>query len=84
MALGSIFPTTSKEKAVVIGVETLARVRKAVSLPIVAIGGINQENVAQVLQAGARAVAVISAVLGPQDIEAAARGLVARMEKASG
>jgi len=57
MALGSIFPTTSKEKAVVIGVETLARVRKAVSLPIVAIGGINQENVAQVLQAGARAVA---------------------------
>ncbi len=84
MALGSIFPTTSKEKAVVIGVETLARVRKAVSLPIVAIGGINQENVAQVLQAGAQAVAVISAVLGPPDIEAAARGLVARMEKASG
>ena len=84
IALGSIFPTTSKEKAVVIGVETLARARKAVSLPIVAIGGINQENVAQVLQAGARAVAVISAVLGPADIEAAARGLVARMEKASG
>ena len=84
MALGSIFPTTSKEKAVVIGVETLARVRNAVSLPIVAIGGINQENVAQVLRAGAQAVAVISAVLGPPDIEAAARGLVARMEKANG
>jgi len=84
MALGSIFPTTSKEKAVVIGVETLARVRNAVSLPIVAIGGINQENVAQVLRAGAQAVAVISAVLGPPDIEAAALGLVARMEKASG
>ncbi|HLE02880.1 MAG TPA: thiamine phosphate synthase, partial [Dehalococcoidia bacterium] len=61
-----------------------ARVRNAVSLPIVAIGGINQENVAQVLRAGAQAVAVISAVLGPPDIEAAALGLVARMEKASG
>lgn len=84
VALGSIFPTTSKEKAVVIGLDTLARARKSVSLPIVAIGGINQENVAQVLRAGARAVAVISAVLGPPDVEAAARGLAARMEKASG
>jgi len=84
VALGSIFPTTSKEKARVIGLETLARASKSISLPIVAIGGINQENVAQVLQAGAGAVAVISAVLGSPDIEAAARGLAARMARKDG
>lgn len=83
VAVGSLFPTSTKEGAEVKGIGVLKEVRAAVSLPVVAIGGINHDNVAQVVQAGADAAAVISAVLGAEDIEAAARGLVQRMKEAA-
>jgi thiamine-phosphate pyrophosphorylase len=44
-------------------------------VPLVAIGGINEDNVDEVLAAGADAVAVISAVCGADDVQAAARRL---------
>jgi thiamine-phosphate pyrophosphorylase len=47
----------------------------------VAIGGINEANAGEVIAAGADGVAVVSAVLGADDIEAAARRLAARLEK---
>jgi len=80
IAVGSIFPTSSKETAKVVGLERLRQVRQAVSLPLVAIGGINEDNVAEVSAAGADAVAVIGAILGAENIEEAARQIVARFE----
>ena len=80
IAVGSIYPTTSKEKFTVVGLERLRQIRQAVSLPIVAIGGINAYNITDVIGAGADAVAVISAVLQADDIENAARSLAQRME----
>jgi len=74
IGVGSIYPTSSKETAIVIGPERLRQVRQAVSLPIVAIGGINKANVAEAISAGADSVAVISAILGaesPAGIEVA-------------
>ena len=81
IAVGSVFPTLSKADARQAGLEILHKVKKAVSLPVVAIGGIDKNNVDQVLEAGADAVAVISAVLGEDDIEAAARQLAVRIEE---
>jgi thiamine-phosphate pyrophosphorylase len=80
IAVGSIYPTTSKETAVVVGLERLRQVRQAVSLPLVAIGGITKDNAAEVVAAGAGSVAVISAVLQAEDIEAAAREIVDKLE----
>jgi thiamine-phosphate pyrophosphorylase len=80
IALGSIYPTASKEKARVVGLERLRQVRQAVSLPLVAIGGINQDNAAEVATAGADAVAVITALLEAEDIEKAARKIINRFE----
>jgi len=80
IAVGSIYPTTSKEKFTVVGLERLRQIRKAVSLPIVAIGGINADNITDVIGAGADAVAVISAVLAADNVEKAARSLAQRME----
>jgi len=80
IAVGSIYPTSSKERAKVVGLERLRQVRQAVSLPLVAIGGINEDNVAEVVAAGADAVAVISAILRVEDVEEAARQIVARFE----
>jgi thiamine-phosphate pyrophosphorylase len=75
IAVGSIYPTNSKERFTLVGPEILRQIKQAVSLPVVAIGGINQSNVKQVVGAGADGVAVISAVLEADDVEEAARRL---------
>jgi thiamine-phosphate pyrophosphorylase len=80
IAVGSIYKTTSKSDFRLAGVETLHQVKEAVSIPVVAIGGIDEDNLAEVIVAGADAVAVIGAVLGAEDIEMAARRLRAKME----
>ena len=80
IAVGSIFPTPSKETAKVIGIEGLRRIRQAVTLPLVAIGGINKDNIAEVMAAGADSVAVIRAVLQAESPEEAARQIVTRLE----
>lgn len=80
LAVGSIYPTASKETAKVIGLERLRQIRQAVSLPLVAIGGIKKDNAAEVLAAGADSVAVISAILEAKDIVEATRQIVAGFE----
>ncbi len=80
VAVGSIYPTLSKEKFKLVGLETLRRVRSRVSLPLIAIGGIDHTNVKEVMKAGATGVAVISAVLGADDVEEATRRLAARLK----
>ena len=80
LAVGSIYPTSSKETAIVVGLERLRQVRQAVSLPLVAIGGINKDNAAEVLDAGADSAAAISALLGAKDVEQAARQIIAGFE----
>jgi thiamine-phosphate pyrophosphorylase len=82
IAIGSIFPTTTKKEAVVVGVDTLKELKRMVSVPLVAIGGINQNNVVEVVTAGADAVAVISSVLGEKDVRGAVQKLVAKMNLA--
>jgi thiamine-phosphate pyrophosphorylase len=81
LAVGSMYPTSSKEGAVVVGIEGLRRVKQAVSLPLVAIGGINKDNAAEVMAAGAGAVAVISAILKAKDIKGATRQIIASLSK---
>jgi thiamine-phosphate pyrophosphorylase len=80
IAVGSIFPTKTKKEVSVVGVDILKELKRIVSTPLVAIGGINQNNVGEVVSAGADAVAVISAVLGEKDVRGAVHKLVARMD----
>jgi hydroxymethylpyrimidine kinase / phosphomethylpyrimidine kinase / thiamine-phosphate diphosphorylase len=75
IGLGSLYPTTTKGDAIVVGLERLRAVRAAVALPIVAIGGIDRDNAGAVLAAGADSVAVISAVMGAPRSDLAAREL---------
>ena len=80
IAVGSIYPTTSKETATVVGLAMLRQVRQAISLPLVAIGGINQGNAPEVIAAGANSVAVISAILDAESPEEAARQITDRLK----
>lgn len=87
VSVGPIFPTTSKEDAgLPVGLETLKVIRKSVSLPVFAIGGINLTNIREAIAAGADGVAVISAVMGALEIEKAALALrqLIRAAKARG
>ncbi len=72
IGLGSLYPTSTKDDAQVVGVETLRKVRRAVNLPIVAIGGITRDRAEEAIEAGADAVAVVSAVMGDPDPATAA------------
>ena len=84
IGVGPIYPTGSKENTrAPIGPEGVAGVlAHAGGVPAVAIGGMNAENLAPVITAGACGVAVIGAVMGAPDIEAAARGIRRRIEEA--
>ena len=83
VALGPVFSTTSKDDAgPALGLSALREIRAAVSIPVIAIGGIGRENVGAVIGAGADGVAVISAVAGQPDITAAARDLKDRITAA--
>ena len=82
IAVGSIFPTATKKGATVVGVDMLRELKQTVSTPLVAIGGINQNNIGEVVSAGAYAVAVISAVLGEKDVKGAVQKLIAKMDLA--
>lgn len=78
IALGPVFPTGTKEDPdPVIGLETVRWARGATDKPLVAIGGIDGSNVADVLAAGADAAAVISAICRGGDVEENVRRLTA-------
>ena len=73
IAIGSIFPTDSKEDTTPVGIKTLRMVRKAVRIPLVAVGGITPDGAFEALDAGANAVAVISGIMADDDPARAAK-----------
>jgi thiamine-phosphate pyrophosphorylase len=74
VAVSPVFPTSTKRDAgIACGVAEITLIRKAVEIPVIAIGGIGLNNVREVLEAGADGVAVISAVVAQPDITYAAR-----------
>ncbi len=75
VSVGRLFPTGSKEDTRPATPETLRAVKAAVSLPVCAIGGINEANIDEVVAAGADMAAVIEAVIAAPNVREAARRL---------
>jgi thiamine-phosphate pyrophosphorylase len=85
VAFGSIYQTSTKSVGrPPQGVERLRQAREVSKVPLVAIGGINAENVAPVVEAGADAICVTAAVGAAPDPEAAASRLVEAIRRAGG
>jgi thiamine-phosphate pyrophosphorylase len=81
LAFGPVFSTKSKlNPDPVVGLDALAEARRTVDRPLVAIGGITRENVADVFNAGADAVAILSGLL-PDQIPSGAEGYGAIKER---
>lgn len=81
LGVGAVFPTSSKSDVGEMSYETLKAICKAVSIPVVAIGGISGENVGKLAGSGICGVAVISAIYAAKDVEAAAADLKATVEE---
>jgi len=73
VAFGSFFRSATKPMALGAGTELLRFAASEIALPVVAIGGINVDNAAELIAAGADAVAVVSALFDAPDVEAQAR-----------
>lgn len=84
IGVGPIFATPTKPGVPPVGLELLTAVRGAVTIPFVAIGGIDQTNLPLVLSAGTTRVAVVRAVAGAHDVQGAAQRLKAMLGCDSG
>ncbi|MCL2546908.1 MAG: thiamine phosphate synthase [Oscillospiraceae bacterium] len=79
LGVGAIFPTTTKVKTVLTKVSTLDAIAEATGLPIVAIGGLNAENLDILRGSRANGAAVVTAIMKSQDAFAAAKALRKRI-----
>ena len=86
LAVGAVFPTSTMGKGGrrVVGVDMVAEVKEKAAQPVVAIGGIRLDNVAEVVRAGADCVCVVSEVTLADDPKAAAARLVEAIRRAAG
>jgi thiamine-phosphate pyrophosphorylase len=85
LGIGPIFPTATKSTGyAALGCGAIQQVLARVDLPLVAIGGITLSNAAAVIRAGAAGVAVISGIVGAEDISAACRAFLAAICGAEG
>ena len=73
IAIGPIYPTSTKDHEPSVGIEIIHEISEAVSIPIIAIGAITLENLDGVLKAGASRIAVCSAIIGSKDIYSSTR-----------
>ena len=82
LGVGAVFPTGSKDDAEDVSYDTLRDICNAVSIPVIAIGGITAANAAKLSGSGICGVAVISAIYCADDIAKAARTMRAAVEEA--
>lgn len=75
LGVGAVFSTTTKTDAPEVSLDQLALIKKSVTIPVVAIGGINRTNLQQVMATGVDGVSVVSAILAQEDILKAATQL---------
>ena len=83
VSVSPIYATPTKtDTAPPLGLTGVHQIRQAVAIPVVGIGGLDATNSAEVIQAGADGVAVVSAIVGADDPELAARQLRALIDQA--
>lgn len=75
IGIGAVFATSTKLDANIVSFETVKEMCTKVSIPVVAIGGINEENILQLKGLGLDGAAVVSAIFSKSDIGAATQNL---------
>lgn len=81
LGVGAMFSTSTKLDADVLSLQTLADICGAVDVPVVAIGGLNKDNISELKGSGVDGVALVSAIFGAEDIESECKELYRISEK---
>ncbi len=81
IGVGAMFKTTSKCDASYVSVEQLSEICNGVTIPVVAIGGINKNNISTLSRSGISGVAVISAIFNANDIRNSTEELLKILKK---
>lgn len=84
LGVGAVFPTGSKDDADDVSHDTVKAICEAVSIPVIAIGGITKDNVGQLAGLGLDGIAVISAIYASDDLKSATEDLKAKTVAALG
>jgi thiamine-phosphate pyrophosphorylase len=79
IGVGAVFPTDTKKDAKQVDFNKLKAITGAVSIPVVAIGGINKENAGMLEGTGIKGIAVVSAIMGKEDIRKASMDLKSKL-----
>lgn len=82
LGVGAVFNTTTKADASEVSLMTLKKICEAVSIPVVAIGGIKKENILQLKGSKIDGIAVVSAIFGEREIVGATKELVSLTKQA--
>ena len=75
LGVGAIFSTNTKQNTVDTSIDVLKEICNLVKLPVVAIGGIGEDNVGQLAEANIKGIAVVSAIMAKEDSKLAAKRL---------
>lgn len=82
LGFGPLYPTETKDAGPVQGIDALKAIRKEITVPVIAVGGINRANAGEAVRAGADGVAVISGILSAPDIASASGDMISLINKA--
>ncbi|MBS4534903.1 thiamine phosphate synthase [Clostridium sp. D2Q-14] len=75
LGVGALFPTDTKKDAGRVSIDDLQLIKSSVEIPVVGIGGINKSNAIEVMNSGIDGIAVVSAILGEEDIYNSAKSI---------
>jgi len=81
LGVGAVFPTSTKDDAALVTMETLKAICNAVNIPVVAIGGIKEDNIINLKGSGISGISVVSAIFAHEDVREAARKLRVQIDK---
>ena len=79
LGVGAMFGSTTKKDAIPLTFQQLADIRKSITIPIVAIGGINANNIDKFANTNVDGIAIVSAIYGQTDIKSATENLLAKI-----
>lgn len=81
LGVGAVFSTSTKKDTRDVSYETLSNITASVNIPVVAIGGINEKNVTKLKESNIDGIAVISCILGKEDVKGAAEKMLDRFKE---
>lgn len=80
LGIGAVFPTDTKKDARSVSLELLGEIKKSLTVPVVGIGGINENNAELLKESKIDGIAVVSAILEKEDIEQAAKDMIMKFK----